>query len=167
MVNDLIDKQSVAFALGTFNLKVADALDTIGATEEADFCRMVFFWYSAEDDQGIPAIDRCKYRLRFRDWLLKDVCMKTYPPYGSFINDIPVVLFEGLLTNIERKIQLFPFTKSGGYNVRAVGSLDAEIFFGTFQVIDPKGTGVFRPDDIPRALAVAAELIDSKLDPNR
>lgn len=43
MVNDLIDKQSVAFALGTFNLKVADALDTIGATEEADFCRIVFF----------------------------------------------------------------------------------------------------------------------------
>lgn len=167
MVNDLIDKQSVAFALGTFNLKVADALDTIGATEEADFCRMVFFWYSAEDDPGIPAIDRCKYRLRFRDWLLKDVCMKTYPPYGSFINDIPVVLFEGLLTNIERKIQLFPFTKSGGYNVRAVGSLDAENFFGTFQDIDPKGTGVFRPDDIPSALAVAAELIDSKLDPNR
>lgn len=59
MVNDLIDKQSVAFALGTFNLKVADALDTIGATEEADFCPMVFFWYSVEDDPGIPAIDRC------------------------------------------------------------------------------------------------------------
>lgn len=39
--------------------------------------------------------------------------MKTYPPYGSFINDIPVVLFEGLLTNIERKIQLFPSQKVG------------------------------------------------------
>ncbi|XP_062608960.1 uncharacterized protein LOC134270730 [Saccostrea cucullata] len=64
-------------------------------------------------------------------------------------------------------MQLFPFTKSGSYNVRAVGSLDVENFFGSFQDIDPKGTGVFRPDDIPSALAVAAELIDSKLDPNR
>lgn len=93
--------------------------------------------------------------------------MKTYPPYGSFINDIAVVLFKGLLTNIERKIQLFPFTKSGSYNNRDVGSLDAENFFRTLQDIDPKGTGVFRPDDIPSVLAVAEELIDSNLDPNR
>jgi hypothetical protein len=167
MVNDLVDKQSVAFARGTFNMKVAEALDSIGATEEACFCRLVYNWYRAEDDPGISAIDRCTLRVDFRDWLLKDVSFETFPPQGSFINGIPMVLFEGLLTNIERKIQLFPFTKSGRYNVRAVGSLDVENFFGTFQDIDPKGTGVFRPDDIPSALAVAAELIDSKLDPHR
>jgi hypothetical protein len=77
------------------------------------------------------------------------------------------VLYEGLLTNIERKIQLFPFTKQGSYNVRAIGSLDIENFFGTFQDLDPRGTGVLTPSDIPTALSVAIELLDAKLNPNR
>jgi hypothetical protein len=75
------------------------------------------------------------------------------------------VLYEGLLTNIERKIQLFPFTKQGSYNVRAIGSLDIENFFGTFQDLDPRGTGVLTPSDIPTALSVAIELLDAKLNP--
>jgi hypothetical protein len=124
-------------------------------------------WYKAEDDPGIPALDRCRYRLAFRDWLLQDVTFHSFPPYGSYIRGIPTVLFEGLLTNIERKMQLFTFTKTNSYNVRAVGSLDIENFFGTFQDIDPKGTGVIRPDDIPAALNAATELIDVKSDPNR
>ena len=167
MVNDLIDKQSAAFARATFSTKVSNALMNIGAVEEARFCILVNDWYKAEDDPGISALDRCRYRLAFRDWLLQDVRFHTFPPHGSFIRGIPIVLFEGLLTNIERKIQLFTFTKTGSYNVRAVGSLDIENFFGTFQDIDPKGTGVIRPDDIPAALSVAAELIDVKFDPNR
>jgi hypothetical protein len=90
-----------------------------------------------------------------------------FPPYGAYIKDIPIVLYEGLLTNIERKIQLFPFTKQGSYNVRAIGSLDIENFFGTFQDLDPRGTGVLTPSDIPTALSVAIELLDAKLNPNR
>jgi len=45
--------------------------------------------------------------------------------------------------------------------------LDIENFFSTFQDIDPRGTGVLRPDDIPSAIGVATELLDARLDPDR
>ena len=167
MVNDLIDKQSAAFARATFSTKVSNGLMNIGAVVEARFCTLVNDWYKAEDDPGISALDRCRYRLAFRDWLLQVVRFHTFAPHGSYIRGTPIVLFEGLLTNIERKIQLFTFTKTGSYNFRADGSLDIENFFGTSQDIDLKGTGVIRPDDIPTTLSVAAELIDVKFDPNR
>lgn len=149
MVCDLIDKQNAAFAQATFNTKVYEALIEIGAKDEAEVCMLIHNWYRAEDESGISALDRCRYRLAFRDWLLKDVVFSKFPPHGAYARDIPIVLFDGLLTNIERKIQFFRFTKTGSYNVRAVGSLDIDNFFGTFQDIDPKGTGVIRPDDIP------------------
>ncbi|KAL5013638.1 hypothetical protein ScPMuIL_007908 [Solemya velum] len=53
------------------------------------------------------------------------------------------------------------------YSVRCVGSLDVENFFGGFQDYDPWGTGVLRPDSIPTAISVAAELQEARLDPNR
>jgi hypothetical protein len=37
------------------------------------------------------------------------------------------------------------------YNVRALGSLEAENLLGEFQDLNPKGVGVLRPDDIPIA----------------
>jgi hypothetical protein len=89
------------------------------------------------------------------------------PPSGASVNDIPIILYEGLLTGIERRIQLFPFTKAGSYNVRCIGSLDIENVFGSFQDYDPWGTGVLRPDAIPTAMRVAAELIDARLNPER
>jgi hypothetical protein len=167
MVNDLIDKQSADFALATFSERVSSALEGIGARQEASFCRLIDNWYKAEDEPGISALDRCKYRLALKNWVLEGVSFSEFPPPCAYIKNIPIVLFEGLLTNIERKIQLYTFAKSGTYNVRSVGSLDIENFFGTFQDIDPKGTGVLRPDDIPMALSVAAELMDAKLDANR
>lgn len=74
------------------------------------------------------------------------------------------MLYEGLLTNIERKIH---FVKRGCYNVRAVGSLDIENFFGTFQELDPRGSGVLTLQDIPSAISVAIELLDAKFNPDR
>jgi hypothetical protein len=49
----------------------------------------------------------------------------------------------------------------------AIGSLDVENLFGTFQDLDPRGTGVLTPSDIPTALSVAIDLLDAKLNPNR
>lgn len=76
-------------------------------------------------------------------------------------------MFEGLMTNIERRIQLFPFIKRGAYNVRALGSLESENFFGQFQDLDPKGSGVLRPDDVSTAISTACELTQARFDPNR
>jgi hypothetical protein len=39
--------------------------------------------------------------------------------------------------------------------------------FKSFQDYDPWGTGVLRPDAIPTAMSVAAELIDARLNPER
>ncbi|KAL5007084.1 hypothetical protein ScPMuIL_015890 [Solemya velum] len=103
----------------------------------------------------MSALDRCKSRLALREWLLKDMNVGEFPPSGAVV------------TGIERRIQLFPFTKTGSYNVRTVGSLDVENFFCTFQDIDPKGTGVLRPDDIPTALGAAVELLGARMDGKR
>jgi hypothetical protein len=167
MTIDLIDKQNVEFAKATFSPEVVKALENIGAKNEANFCSLVFNWYIAEDEPGIPVDTRIRFRLELRDWLLDGVDFSKFPPYGSYIKDLPIVLYEGLLTNIERKIQLFQFVKRGCYNVRAVGSLDIENFFGTFQELDPRGSGVLTPQDIPSAVSVAIELLDARFNPDR
>ena len=77
---------------------------------------------------------------------------------------IPQVMFEGLMTNIDQHIQLFSFVRNQAYNVRALGSLEAENLFGEFQDLDPKGVGVLRPDDIPIAISTACELLSVKMD---
>lgn len=167
VARDLIDKQSIAYATQTFSENVESSLRDICAHMEADFCHIVRNWYQSEDEPGLSAHERCAQKLVFRQWLLNQVRFDEFPPYGSYVGGIPVVLYEGLLTGIERKIQLYPFTKKGTYNTRAIGSLDIENFFSTFQDIDPRGTGVLRPDDIPTALGIAAELLEARLDPNR
>ena len=167
LVNDLLDKQSIAYAVQTFSEPVEKALSEIGATKEATFCNLVRNWYLSEDEPGLSAMERCLAKLDFRNWLLKGVRFDVFPPYGSYVRDIPMVLFEGLLIGIERKLQLYPFVKSGTYNIRSVGSLDIENFFSSFQDIDPRGAGVLSPDDIPAAISVAMELIDARLDPKR
>ena len=167
MTIDLIDKQNVEFAKATFSSKVVKALKNVGAKNEANFCSLVFNWYIADDEPGIP-VDTCiRFRLALRDWLLDGVDISKFPPDGSYIKDLPIVLYEGLLTNIERKIQLFQFAKRGCYNVRAVGRLNIENFFGTFQELDPRGSGDLTLQDIPSTISVAIELLDAKFNPDR
>jgi hypothetical protein len=48
-------------------------------------------------------------------------------------------MFEGLMTNIDRRNQLFSFVRNQAYNVRALGSLEAENLLGEFQDLNPKG----------------------------
>ena len=51
--------------------------------------------------------------------------------------------------------------------MRALGSLEAENLFGQFQDLDPKGTVVIRPDDIPKAISTAWELMYYRLDESK
>ena len=83
------------------------------------------------------------------------------------MSDIPVVLFEGLVTNCERKIKLYGFVKRGCYNARTISGLDSENFFSDFQELDPKGTGTIRPEDIPRTIGTAVEIIHARINPER
>ncbi|VDI01697.1 Hypothetical predicted protein [Mytilus galloprovincialis] len=163
-VEDLVDRQSDAFAHTTFSAEVEQEMIINGFTNEATFCKLLREWYAAEDSPGVGAKDRCSYRLNLRKWLLENVRFNQFPPPGSHVRGIPLIMFEALMTNIDRRIQLFSFVKGGTYNVRSLGSLEAENFFGEFQDLDPKGCGVLRPDDIPCAIGTACELLSIRMD---
>ncbi|WAR25407.1 hypothetical protein MAR_011111, partial [Mya arenaria] len=124
-------------------------------------------FYEAEDEPGLSVHERYRRRIAFRTWLLESVNFCQFPTYGSYIRGIPNVMFHGFLTNIERRLQLFPFVKSGRYNVRAIGSLEAENLFGQFQDLDPEGSGVMKAEDILTALEHAWKLLQVRLLPDR
>ncbi|KAL5016421.1 hypothetical protein ScPMuIL_006010 [Solemya velum] len=166
-VEDLIDKQSCAYALTTFSEKVEAEMRKNGDVNEAEFTHTFRQWYESEDLAGISQDERIRRRLRMREWLLKDVEFDTFPPHGSHVKDIPVVLFEGLLTSIDRHIQLFPFVANSAYNVRTIGTLDIENFFSEFTEFDPKGTGVLKPGDVKEALANACKIFHARMDKTR
>ena len=160
LVEDLVDRQSDAFAVATFSEEVEQEMLVNGFINEANLCHLLREWYNAEDNPGISAIERCNSRLNMRRWLLNGVQFNKFPPPGSHILGIPQIMFEGLMTNIDRRIQLFSYVKKGNYNVRALGSLEAENLFGAFQ----DRSGVIRPDDIPAALNTACEILTARMD---
>ena len=164
---DLVGKQSNAFSRKTFSDEVEEEMRKLCYHSEAYFCHLIREWYEAEDEPGLNVFERCIRRLKLREWLCSNIHIGRFPPPGSHVNGIPVVMFEGLMTNIERRIQLFPFVKRGSYNVRALGSLEAENFFSGFQDLDPKGSGVLRQDDVSAAISTACELTEDRFGPNR
>ena len=98
-----------------------------------------------------------------RNWLLEEVSFTNFLPYGSHIRGVANIMFQGYLTNIDRRVQLFPLVKS----VRTLGSLEAENFFGEYQDLDPKGSGVIKAEDIPAALESACQMNPTRLMPGR
>ena len=167
MVDDCIDRQSNAIAQIVFSEAVETEMRGAGWTREADFCLMFREWYQAEDAPGISAELRFNRRLRLRKLLLDAIDLGQFPPPGAYVSGMPITMFEGLMTNIDRRIQLHGIVKGGSYNVRAPTSLDSENFFGGFQDLDPKGSGVLHPDDIPKAMETASFLFNSRLDTSR
>ena len=167
MVADLIDRQSNAYAQKTFSEAVEVEMRKNGRTNEANFCRIFRQWYQSEDEAGIPAEKRHDMRLKLRELFLRDAHLGEFPPPGSHVGGIPIVMFEGIMTNIDRRAQLYSEVKDGCYNVRAIGSLDAETFFSGFQDLDPKGTGVLLPDDIPKVMEAASYIVQCHLDQDR
>lgn len=102
-----------------------------------------------------------------RNWLLEGVSFTNFPSYGSHIRGVANIMFQGCLANIDRRIQLFPLVKSGKFNVRSLGRLEAENLFGEFLDLDPKGSGVIKTDDIPAALESACQMNHTRLMPGR
>ena len=73
VIEDVIDKQNVGYALKLFSLKVEQELEEKGKLHEARFCRVIREWYEAEDDRGITVAERCRRRLQLRTWLLEGI----------------------------------------------------------------------------------------------
>ena len=132
MVKDLIDRQSNAIAQVVFSEKVEDEMKRKGWFREAEFCKRIREWYKAEDGAGISAIDRHTARMEMRKLLLSAVNLAKFPPPGSSVGGMTIVMFEGILTNIDRRTQLYALVPGETYNVRAPTSLDAENLFSEF-----------------------------------
>ncbi|XP_070184749.1 uncharacterized protein [Littorina saxatilis] len=129
-VEDLIDRQRNAFAQLTFFVPVQVEMLKNGDKEEAAFCRMVRLWYRADDEGGLSAHVRLRWRLKMRNWLLDRYDQFAFPPPAGYVGGVPIVTYESLLTNIERKLQMYWFT--GAFNTRSLTTLDAENFFLAF-----------------------------------
>ena len=121
-----------------------------GYNNEAQFCATIRQWYNAEDTPGLPATERHWARMDMSNMLLDSVNLATFPPPGSHIGGMPIIMFEGILTNIDRRIQLHALVPNHAYNVRAPNTLDAENLFSEFQELDPKSSGALIADDIYR-----------------
>lgn len=166
MVVDLIDRQSNAIAQIVFGELVEKKMTELGFSNEARFCKVMREWYKAEDEPGLTVACRHSFRMNMRNMLLGAACLADFPPPGSHVAGMPIVMFEGILTNIDR-YQLNAIVPGNSYNVRAPNSLAVENLFSGFQDLDPKSTGVLLADDIPHALETASYLIQTRLNPER
>ncbi|CAC5369864.1 unnamed protein product [Mytilus coruscus] len=162
IAKELRDKQSNSFAQTTFSDKVEDVMKANGDTNEAEWCSLIQNWYKAIDFYGFSLDERLFYMMNIRSFLLRFLKAGHFPPHGASIAQ-----FEGILTNVDRRLQLYTMTKRKTYNQRAISSLDSETFFSGFQDYDQKETGVLRADDISTALGAAVFLYKQRLDPKR
>lgn len=167
MVDDVVDRQSNAIAQVTFSEPVEHEMRKHGWEREANFCKTIRNWYRAEDEPGLDVMTRHNYRIKMRELLLGLVNLASFPPPGSHILGMPIIMFEGILTNIDRRIQLYQLIPSNSYNVRAPNTLDAENLFSEFKDIDPKSCGALMADDIPLAMESACYVMQMRLNPNR
>ena len=121
MVEDKIDIQSSYVAQEFFKEEVEKVMKDNGDHKEAYFCELIRNWYNALDKRGISAIQRIKYLLKMRTWILGFLrpLLCTFPPPGSHIATIPVRNFDGMLISTERVIQMH---SARTFNVRSLGS---------------------------------------------
>ena len=166
-VIELRDRQRNSFAATTFSESVEKAMVQNGDTTEAYWCRLLRQWYEAMDEAGLTVSQRVEYMMEIRNHLLHFYRPGYFPPPGGDVAGLPIAQFEGIMSNVDRRLQLYALTEKGTYNQRSISSLDSETMFGTFQDIDPKGSGVLRADDIPTALGTAVCIFTHKLDPKR
>ena len=166
MIIECVDKQDVGIARRVFaedvELKMKDIYPT-----EAKFCGLLRRWFDAEDEPSISSAERCKYRLDFREWLLRDYKIGRFPPPTRYVRGIPIITFEGTVSHIERKLQLYSFVPNQRYNARAIGSQDVEQFFSSFRDLEPTGKGTPKPDVIPDMMSAVIEVNNFRLNPEK
>ena len=101
IVIGLIDRQSNAIAQIVFSEQVEKKMIQLGWLSEAIFCRTIREWYYLRDTAGLSPEIRQSYRMNMRNLLIGSVNLANFPPPGSFVAGMSVVMFEGILTNIE------------------------------------------------------------------
>ena len=165
IVDDLLDKQSVSFARTHFSENVEKWMDEHGFHQAAILTRMIRRWYEACDAPSVSAHNRISDLLTFRNFLLKDINFGEFPPITRYFKGIPVVTFEGMIMDIDSKLQLFGI--SGAYNIRSVGSLAAETAVGVLQTLNQSSQVSIKAVDVPKLMSTVVEVMTCKLNPNR
>jgi hypothetical protein len=134
IAKELGDRQSNSYAQTTFSENVQLEMEKNGNQNEAQWCRLIRHWYNAVDDAGFSVETRLQYLLEMRTYLLGFFKTWHFPPVGSYVAGMPMAQFEGILCNVDRRLQLYAMVKESSYNQRSVTSLDSETFFSGFQV---------------------------------
>ena len=164
-VEDLLDKQSVPNARTNFSEEVEHWMTKNGYNEAARVTKIIRDWFEASDTPGICVDDRIRGLVQMRNFLLKDVDFGSFPPPGRYINKIPVVTFEGLMIDIDTKLQLHGYC--GPYNIRSVGSLAAETMVGVLQEMSPTQAVSIKARDVPSLISTVVEVMTCKMNPKR
>ena len=164
----VLDPQSGATAELVFSERVQQCMEENGDINEANFCELIRLWHAAFDERGL-GIARIGPLMKMRDWLLGHFVstLSISPPVTSYVKDIPITTFCGMVLASERAIQLHGVVKGGSLNFRALGSNINETYFAGFRDLDPKGSGVLRPDELPRAMSVSCTLLQTRMDQQR
>ena len=165
LVEDLIDKQSVPNARTHFSYEVEQWMLRHGYVESARLTKLIREWYDACDTPGIPATERVVKLIAMRQFLLKNVDFSQFPPAGRYINGIPTVTYEGLLIDIDTKLQMYNITDT--FNIRSVGSLAAETTVGVLQDLYPTSQVSIKARDVPSLMRSVVDVMACKCNPQR
>ena len=135
IARELRDRQRNSYAVTTFSEKVEIEMQKNGNTVEAEWCRLFRNFYRSVDEAGMDVSQGPQCWLEMRDKLLSYSKLGQFPPVGLYVADMPITQYEGIMCNIDRRIQMYAISSTGTYNQRSVSSLDSENIFGAFQVI--------------------------------
>lgn len=105
-----------------------------GFLQEAEWWHLICNWYAAVDLAGIDIDERIAYLMDMREFLLKQYNLMIFPPPCSYVNNLPIAQFEGILTNVDRRLQLYSMVQTEANNHRSLSSHDKKTFVSPFQV---------------------------------
>ena len=133
LVKELRDRQNNSFAQTTFSKNVQTEMENLGFHQEAMWCGLICEFYGTVDSAALSIEARITHLMSIRTFMLQHLDVGHFPPPSFVVKDMPMCQFEGMLTNIDRRLQLYSMIEAGSYNQRAISSLDTENFFSAFQ----------------------------------
>jgi hypothetical protein len=104
---NLQDRQNNTFAQTTFSKRVEEEMKKIGDHMEANWCQLIRNWYNAIDAAAVPLDVRVNSLLAIRSELLDNLKVGHFPPPGAFVKGMSWVQYEGILTNVDRRLQMY------------------------------------------------------------
>ena len=155
---------SVPMAITHFHPDVEQLMMENGDLQAGTLCHAIRSWWKAEDEPGIPALERIKMRMDLRARLLENIDFSQFPPMTMYVKGWPTQLWEALIANIDAKAILYSLTKTGTFNVRAFSSMMGETFFSEVSNQDKRGThGTLTAEDFAHFMGSSIEQMHVRL----